>query len=245
MSDSIANLRQVVRDRLEESTARFWSDPQLNRALFEGANWVARKGEVLEETAAINVAPNQQRYPLPFDGIRVHRATFTPIGQNVQVYPLKPSTLYEADAVWGTFQQQQSSYPQMFVIWGYPPGIAANTVAPNASTNAYWQIQLYPVPSQPGTLNVNYYRTPRPLTGSDSDVLEIPAGWEGVLVDYCVYRAALIDHDPQFSEYKQQFEEGLADMIDKTRNWHDQATSFHREGAYANSNWVWQGDDWA
>ncbi len=243
--DTVGNLRLTVRDRLEESSARFWGDPQLTRALFDAAQWVARKAEVLQETASINVVPNQQKYALPFDGIRVHRATFTPLGSNVQVYPLKPSTLYEADAVWGTFQQQTSSYPQLFVIFGFPPGIAANTVAPNASTNAYWAMSLYPVPSQGGTLTVNYYRTPRALTGSDSDILEIPAGWEGVLVDYCVYRAALIDHDPQFQEYKAQFEEGLADLIDKTRIWHDQATSFHREGSYASSSWVYAGeDDW-
>jgi hypothetical protein len=245
VTDTVANIRQVVRDRLEESSARFWGDAQLTRALYEGAQWIARKGEVLQETAYINIVPSQAKYPLPFDGIRVHRATFTPIGTNVQVYPLKPSTLYEADAVWGTFQQQQSSYPQLFVVWGFPPGIAANTVAPNASTNAYWAIQIFPVPAQPGTLTVNYYRQPKALTGSDNDVLEIPAGWEDILVSYCEYVALRIDKDPYWQSAKQEFEEKLEDMIDKTRLWHDQSTFWHREGAYANSNWVWQGaDEW-
>ncbi len=243
--DTVGNIRQVVRDRLEESTARFWSDAELTRALYEGAKWVARRGEVLEDTAPINVVPNQAKYPLPFDGLRVHRVDFTPLGQQVNTYPLRPSTLYEADAIWGSYQQLQGSFPQLFVCWGFPPGIAANTVAPNASTNAYWALQLYPVPSQPGTATVWYYRQPKALTGSDNDVLEIPGGYEDILVNYCEYVALRKDKDPQWQAAKQEFEQKFDEMIDRTRQLHDQSQFFHREGSYYQNNWVYSGsDDW-
>lgn len=237
MSDTVLNVRTLVRQRLEELSARFWSNAELTSNCYEAAKIIARRAECLQDFFPINVVPNQSKYALPYDGLRVHRCEFTPLGSQTQTFVLEPRTRYEADMHWGTFQQQAGSYPRLFVIDGYAPGVAANTAAPNAYTNNYWSIQMFPVPSQPGTATVWYYRIPKALTGSDNDILEIPNGWEDLLVWYCLYVGLMKDKDAMWQEAKNQFEAELDAMVEKTAILHDQSQWFNRGGGWVN-DWV-------
>lgn len=239
------NLRTLVRQRLEELSPRYWSNAELNSNIYEAAKRIARRAECIQDTYPVNVVPGQTKYALPFDGLRIYRIEFVPFGSQSQTYMVRPCTRYEADQQWGTFQQQQASYPQLFVIDGMAPGVAANTVAPNANTANYWSVTFYPVPSQSGTANVWYYRVPKALTGSDSDVVELPGGWEDVLVWYCQYIGLLKDKDPTWQEAKKNYEDELDLMIQRTAVLHDQSQSFTRGGGQL-ADWVrstsWDGD---
>lgn len=244
VSDTILNVRTVVRDRLQEVGARFWSDSQLNRALYEGAKRIATRAECLVDTFPIFTNPNQQAYPLPFDGIRVHKMDFQPVGQSTQTYPIRPCTLYEADNYWGVWRQSPSTYPEIFVTVGFPPGAAATLTAPNASTSSNWMVKFWPVPSQPGTVTVVYYRTPKALTGADTDILEVPNGFEEALAKFAEYMALRMDKDPFWQSAKQEFEEVLETLIDRSRFGHDQSQSFVRDQGAVGMNWLYASSDW-
>ena len=114
--------------------------------------------------------------------------------------------------MWGTRQAVQRSYPSFFVLWGVAGSVEGITM------------QLYPIPSQAGTLNIFYYRLPTTMV-NDSDHADIPAGWEDLISLYCEYIALRKDRDARWSDAKQMYEENLGHMIDVTRQLHDQARS--------------------
>jgi hypothetical protein len=111
--------------------------------------------------------------------------------------------------VTGNSRQATSyAYPNFFVPWGFPPNLT---------------MQLYPVPSASGILNIYYYRLPAPITGTSADatVVEVVQGYEPLIEDYAEYMALRKDADPRWQEAKQIYEETLGAMIDGTRRFHD------------------------
>lgn len=213
LSTLLANARSMLD---EVATPRFWSDAELTVWLNEGVRDIARRSETLQSFhSTIPVVAGTPKYALPASVIRISRVEFKPTGQT-QLYPLHGRTYQEMDQIWGTQQLSQSSYPMFFVIWG-TPGVAEATSILN--------IQLFPVPSQAGTLNVFFYRLPTPMAAA-GDPAEIPEGWEDLLVDYCEYRAKRKDKDPQWKEAKDEYEEKVFMLIDQTRQWHESARTF-------------------
>ena len=204
----------MVRPVLDEATARFWTDAQLNIWINAGCRDIARRAEMIKNfNTSISPTVGTPKYPLPTDVLRVHRVEFQPTGQT-QIYTLMASTDQEMDQVWGINQNQQGIYPQYYTLWGYPGGTGA----------AQLQIKLYPVPSQTGTLNVYYYGVPTPMV-ADTDPAQIPEGWQDLLVMYCEYEARRKDRDPLWQDVKQMYDEKVGEMIATTRELHDQASS--------------------
>lgn len=81
--------------------------------------------------------------------------------------------------------------------------------------------KLYPIPSQNGTLNIFYYRLPTQTT-TTTDYIEVPEGWEDLVVAYVEYKARRVDKDPNWQYAKQEYEEKLQDLINVSRVYHDQ-----------------------
>ena len=211
-TQTLATIRTDVRYRLDETTARMWSDAELNNWINEACRDISRRTEtLLSFYTAITALPNVAKYRLPENVIRVNRVEFQPVN-STETYPLQASTYQEMDAMWGTRQAVQRSYPSFFVLWGVAGSVEGITM------------QLYPIPSQAGTLNIYYYRLPTAMT-ADSDHADIPAGWEDLISLYCEYIALRKDRDARWSDAKQMYEENLGHMIDVTRQLHDQARS--------------------
>lgn len=226
LSDAINRTRSL----LNEPVARFYTDTELTAWLNDGLRDVSRRAEDLitfDTSITINPyvpVPGQSAptYTLPVDVIRIQRIEFVPMGAINQTYPLTASTQQQMDQVWGTYQQNPASYPQFWVTRGYPGGSGRNQ----------FLLQIYPVPSQGGTLNIFYYRQPvripDPILNPSSynTTLDIVEGWDDVVVDFAVYRAYQKARDPRWKDLKAEYEEKVSQIIDVTRNWTDQPSYF-------------------
>lgn len=206
---TLSDVRTKVRDRLDESTATFWTDAQLNRWINDGMREVARLTETLQTTSDIAVTASDGTYTAPTDALRIYRAEFKPTGQS-NVYPLEYRDFNTMDEVWWSSQTTTTGTPALFTMWGFVPSLT---------------IQLYPVPSVAGTLKVFYYKLPTAVS-ADNDTIECPAGWEDLIVDYAEYNALRKDRDPRWQEAKGLFEQHVDQCTALTRRWSDQVGSW-------------------
>lgn len=226
MTATLSTILTDVRSRLDEVTAKFWSNTELTTWINEGLRDVARRTEtLLDYFTNIPLYPNVAKYAMPMDVIRVHRMEFVPVG-DYNVYPIELKTYQEMDQVWGIQPSTQRSYPTFAVLWGFAPNIT---------------VQFYPVPSQAGTLNLYYYRLPTTLV-NPNDVAEIPNGWEDLISLYCEYVALRKDRDGRWQEAKSLYEENLNNMVNVTRQLHDQARSVI-VGTQAVPAWLYEFED--
>lgn len=226
MSRTLGDLRDDLRARLDEVTARFWTDKELNRWLNEGALEIARRGECLADSTTATIAASSGTAALPIDGFRLHRAEFTN-DLGVTVYPLEFRDPNEMDQFWINRTQQQYR-PSFLVPEGYPPN---------------WTASLYPIPASSGTLTVYYYRTPAQAL-ADTDQLDLPSGWEDLAVLYASYVALRKDGSPIWREAKEEFTEKMAAMIDTTRRFHDQSGFVVGGGGQIQPGWLVSDESW-
>src|SRR5262245_54718114 len=229
MPTTLSMILADVRSRLDERiTPRFWTDAELTTWINESLRDISRRTETLQQfSTTVSITPSQNKYTLPANVIRVHRVEFVPSGAQ-QTYTVQASTYQEMDQIWGISQNmQQSSYPYYYVLWGFTPSLV---------------LQLYPVPAQAGNLNLFYYRLPAVLVSS-SDVAEIPEGWHDLCSLYCEFVAKRKDRDPTWQEAKQLYDDTITQMIEITRQWHDQARTIS-VGVNSVPEWLYGGIDY-
>jgi hypothetical protein len=234
MAVTLADMITNVRSNLEEpssTSATFWTDSELTVWINNACKDIARRAEVIQSYyTAINAVVGQNKYALPSNVIRLHRVEFAPTGQT-QIYPLQISTEQEMDNVWGLNPNSQSSYPMFCTIWG-TPGVT--------ETTSQLQLRVYPTPSTAGVFNIYYYRlpyrfiTPLPTLPplEQTKVVEIPEGWDDLVVLYCEYEAKRKDRNQSWKDTKDLYEEKLNQMVEQTRQWHDQAQSMQTPNSY-------------
>lgn len=200
-----------TRNQLDESNAdsRYWGDPELLQYINDGVRDIARRTEgILTFNATLNAIPGQAKYNLPPDVIRVHRCEYVPTNSTL-TYPINASTYDELDQIWGINQLVQNSFPSNYCCWGTPGNMT---------------IQFYPVPAATGTINLFYYAMPVDLKtdGTDANTfLNVPTGWEDLLVKYACARALLKMRDQNWQVFQQLYESDLQYMLDVTRQAHD------------------------
>jgi hypothetical protein len=200
-----------TRAQLDEqnATAKYWSDPELLQYINDGVRDIARRSEtLLSFNASLDAIPGSAKYNLPPDVIRVHRCEYVPTN-STQTYPIGASTYDELDQVWGINQLQQNSFPSNYCCWGTPGAMT---------------IQFYPVPAATGAFNIFYYAMPVDLKtdGTDANtLLNVPQGWEDLLVKYACARAMLKARDPQWQVFQQLYDADIQYLVDVTRQAHD------------------------
>jgi hypothetical protein len=216
---TLQNLMGDIRSRLDEPSGRMWKDHELIRWVNEGLRDVARRAEVLQASTTIAVSAEDASYTAPTDAIRIYRVEWKATGDTA-IYPLEYRDFNSMDSVWYSGQAIAQGYPAFFTMWGFPPSLT---------------IQLFPVPSEAGTLNVHYYRLPAALVaegGSANTTIDLPAGWDDLIVSYVEFCALRKDADPRGQEAKQLYEQTLEDMISRTRRWTDQSDSIQHGGTW-------------
>lgn len=201
---TLGSIRQMVATKLKPDTTVTPFD--LNSWINDGAKDIARRTESLEASAAIAWTAGAASKPAPADLIRAHRCEFVDLS-GLNTYSVELKAKQELDQIWGILHTQQSSYPSYGYLQGFPP----NTV-----------LNLYPVPAQAGTVNLEYYRLPAPMN-ADADPLDLVVGWEDLLELYVESEVQRKERDPIWSATKQLYDEKVVDMVEKTRQWHDQA----------------------
>lgn len=199
---SLSMLRNRLRLRLGDVSGRGWPDVELNTYLNEGARDVTRKAEtnMTSDTVAV-LSGTGLVTGLPDNILRIYRAEWqTSDGRRV---PLEYRDINNMDAIWWDSQNRTQSQPAFFCTQGYPPVL---------------KVQLYPVPSESGTLRVFFYAL-APEATVDSDLIEVPDGWDDCIIDYAEYRAFRRDGDQRWTTALATYEGNLAAMIERTRRY--------------------------
>lgn len=214
MPTSLTTTLADVRSRLDETTASFWQDPELTTWINEACRDIARRAEVLRALPApIAVSAGTAKYAMPTNIVRIHRVEFTPTG-STNIYLVEPKTREEMDQYWGWLQQSQASYPLVYVEWGIVGGVG----------NDAHTIQLYPVPSQAGSLQIYSYRLPVPVAvGGDN--LDIPEGWQDLVPLYAEYVAKRKLRDVTWQDAKQLYEDSVQHLVEVSRNLYEGSQS--------------------
>lgn len=228
MSDTLTNFLTRVRSRLDESTARFWTDDELTAWINEGANDIARRGEILQATTTINTVANTQQYALPDRTLRVYRVEWSRDGATgTTIIPLEYRDFNSMDGVWWSRQKTSRGDPYWYTMWGFPPNL---------------NLVLYPTPDATVTagITVYYYRLPT-AASTGGDTVECPSGYADTIIDYCEYSAWRKDGNPQWTDAKAIYETKVEQLIDHSRRWTDQADAIQSGGGPL-PRWIWDSD---
>lgn len=201
---TLLELRTDLRDRLSEASARQWPDASLNRYINEGARDLSRRTECLRDTANIAVVIGTQTYTGPTNLIRLHRIELITADSNIALEYRDYSSM---DSVWHSAQSSRDGHPVYYTTWGMPP---------------LFKIILYPTPSAVGTLKVFYYRFPANVT-VDATAVEVPEGWQDLVVLFAESTALRRDADPRWQEAKAEYMERLGDLYTTALRYGDQA----------------------
>jgi hypothetical protein len=194
-----------IRERLnEENGARQWSDQNLRGWINEGARDIARKTESLQDRDTIPAVVGTAEYSFGTDAIRIYRVEFTPIGERTR--PLEYVDVKSMDNYGWEQRDRRNSYPSVFTVFG-----SGRTL----------KLICFPAPETAGNFTVWFYKLPADLevinpTDANEHV-EIPPGWDDILLDYVEYRALRKDRDARWTESKALYDENLASMYDNTR----------------------------
>lgn len=224
--ETMTSLTTRLRAKLDEVSAAHWLTSQLQQWIYDGARDACRKSECLRDSATVVATAGTQQYSLTATGvkdlIRVHRITYTQVGQT----PAYPLDYYDFDSLdsmsWTTLSR---SRPVIYTTWGFPPAV---------------NLVLYPAPSDAGTITIYYYRLPdSSVITTPANNIEIPQGWEEITVDYAVYQALLQDGDSRWQAYKSLYDEHLADLIATAIRFNDQAGMMNVGAQGAVPRWLW------
>jgi hypothetical protein len=213
MTVSLLTARTEVRSLLDEPTAQFWLDSELNSWLNQGAQDIAREAQALWMQATVGATPLQQYYALPTDFLGIHRIDYQ-LENSDQTYNLEFRGIKTMDEIWGILHQLPAAFPQAFYLWndtGLPGG------QPYFAT--------YPVVADTGTFIVYYYRNAIPAT-SDTQLIDVTPAYEDIAYEYAVAKAKRKDRDPLWQEAMGMYVQQLQRMKDRTSRFSDQGDQF-------------------
>jgi len=213
MTVQLSQARAEVRALLDEPSAQFWSDAQLNNWVNGGAQDIARQAQALWMQTSIPAVANQQTYNLPTDFLGVHRLDFN-LGGSQQTYNLEFRGIKAMDEVWGILHQLPAAFPQAFYLWN-------KTGTPNTGFFGTYPV----VGGSGGSFDLYYYRNAVPAA-SDTALVDVTPAYEDLVYDYAVFKAKRADRDPTWQEARQIYKEQLQMMFDKTARFSDQGDQF-------------------
>lgn len=236
MPVTLQNAIDRIRSNIDEATAHYYTDTELANWVNDGSRDVARRGEdLITFDTALAIVAGTRIYTLPTGMTRIHRAEFVPSG-SVQTYPVAASSQQEMDQIWGINQQSQSSYPSYFVTLGYPGGTGSGL----------FRIQLYPVPAQAGVLNLFYYALPYRFTsgtgGELAKTIDLPEGWDDLVVMYATARALNKARDERWKDEMNLYETKIQELIDVSRYFHDQAQAVMTSSRLNVPQWLYDSE---
>lgn len=222
-------LMTEIRNKLNSLNTRRFSDSQVRTWINEGIADITRRSECNRTSTTIAVSAGTQEYTGPTDAVRIHMVQYNRTG-DTQKYDLQYMDVKNMSSIGYTSVETTQGTPACFWTWGYPPNL---------------KINLYPIPSAAGSLKVFYYSIPVPLaidSNSDQNTsVNVPQGWEDLIVDYATYQGLLSDANPRWQTYKQEYESKFTGIVDAASRYIDQA------GMIANGNtmvpaWLYAGD---
>lgn len=218
-----------VRARLDDDDESRFDDRKLRRWINEICLDIARRTECLRTDTTVSAMVGQSDYSLPSDCIRVHLISYDDTDSTPRGF------LEHVDR--HNFNRRgvayQSFTPSLFTTKGFPPSMT---------------FEVYPLPSEAGTFNVNYYSVPTELAindDSDADTnIDLPEGWHDIVVDGVEYKALRADRDPRWQEAKGEYEQNVEVAAQQATRFSDQPGQWGGEwnlGGFFNDGFY---DDW-
>ena len=205
MAYTLAQSVTQVRSLLDEATAQFWTDAELESWINQGCEDVARRAETLWQEVTINVTPLVQNYPFPLDFLNCHRAEFPLVEHRSDLQPGVPGHQPDGRDL------------------GHPPHLPSpgRSTSPSGGTGPGLLPDALSLPGAPGHASPST-TTARPSPSRPTQNIDVQPGWEDIVFDYAVYKAKRKAQDPTWQEAFQLYNGNLAQMINKTRNMTDQ-----------------------
>lgn len=210
-------MRLEVRRAIDELTAEFWTDAEINDWLNEGAKTLVAIAQPLQMMTQFNTIANQQEYVLNPDIDEIFSVNFND-GSNL--YQLEPC---DAKSVqWGT--PSTSTYPTHFYLrfQSLATGGHAQSgiiLGPVSDDNAEPQMTLglHPSPQVTGkAVTISYYAR-HVLMTNDLQVPQIPVEFHRGIVYYAVAQAKVKDEayaeSDKFMEKFSNYAEKLRDKV--------------------------------
>lgn len=217
---TLAQMREDLRVHLDEITARYWQNDELDRAIYDAAKDIARRGEVLLDTHTIRTKAGQHVYDFPPDLLRIHRVEYQQSDTNSFVLEFLPPL--QMDDYWVAGRTATQGTPSHFTVWGF--------------SGDSQQLRIYPAPSDQANIVLWYYRLPRKPV-NDGDPVEVPSGWEDLIPLYAEYVALRKDRDGRWREAFELYMERLDSLIKMTRHLTDQADYFSMSSWFQDEDW--------
>lgn len=176
-----------VRYRLAETTAKFWSDPELLAWLNEALRDAGRFTRHIRDTKTVSVTGSIAEYTLSSDVIEVDEVYYLP-GDGRSI-PLTGQSYDNLNAQWGQWQNSYVGEPRVYALWGTPPTL---------------KIKLYPTPEASASLSLLVVRMPAQCA-STSATVDFPPQWEDLLEDYMEMAALRKARDSRWQEAFQMY----------------------------------------
>jgi len=221
LTDALTHLRS----RLDEATASFWSDIELTRWINEGAKDLARRTEALREEVDIAAVAGTQEYTAPDDLIRATGLEWRPTSTG-QHHPMQYRDRHNADALWGSGDSEGS--PIIWTSWGFPPSLT---------------IKVFPTPYEAGNLHLYYYRLPATVVNG-TDLIEVPSGWDDLVVEYATMLAFRKDGNQSWRDSFQHYEQRVNDLLATAIRYNDQAGFIDQGFSPLAPMWLYEGSEW-
>lgn len=211
MAKTQAQVVDEARYRLNETVPAFFDDRELCIWINEACRDIARRTMCLRDSDTVTAVAGTQAYTQAADVLMIHRVEYAATGQS-QRHALQYMDINSMDKYWGASRAVTQGTPQFWTSWGAPPALS---------------LILYPTPSVGGSLYVHHYRLPAELntTGTArATSIDVPSGWEDLVLDYLEYRAFLKDGQAQRAGIaKQQYEQNLEALWANVVRFTDQA----------------------
>lgn len=198
----------AVRRNLDETTARAWTDTEIRGWVNEAVAEIARRTMALETSADVSVSAEDVSAAMPADVLTVNRLEWR-TSDGTRQTNLEIREKFAMDSVWSAGQDTTMGTPQYAAPTGFPPSLT---------------FQLYPIPSEDGTVRVYYYKAAPTLatdTSQDAVVLSVPSGWDDLIYDYATQAAQRRDNNPLWQTTRQVFEEKLQQMWTAVQAFHN------------------------
>ena len=194
---------------------------QLRTWLNEAQREVSKMTECLRAKTTLDVDAADQFITCTTNLIRISEIYWYADGDS-QRYPLVYRDHRASRPIWGTYRGLNEGYPSLYWTEGYPGA---------------FEIGLYPIPSQNGTLELHYYRyaTDREIMVGTDDALaiDLPNGWEGTVVSWILMRAFQASREPTRAEsYRNEFNAQVDMLITASTRYVDEPGSMVEDDWY-------------
>lgn len=200
MTITLAQARTKLRLRLDELTSGAWTDAQLDEWLKDGARDISRRTMSLQSTTITSVSA----------GAATVFATGIKVNMVKWYSPTKSTATRERVLEYIDHRQANrvmnstdTGDPLYYSTWGPPPAIS---------------VSMHPKPDAACEIEVYYYRVAiDPI--NDAAQMDIPDGWNDVLMLFAEYSAQKRDRQKEWSETKALYEQAVEGMIESTAMW--------------------------